>query len=278
MTSSHHSQNGPALNLLDSWRPGCWCGAALKLCDQRIVETGEALERYPEQWMYVLWRPMLTALPFVRPDCWGHSVGRPWLEVEKAVEDAPLYLLKPHECLWSAWIDLSLVCDRFVPWFTEVLQVASDAQRRAEREQYAFWYGSGHQKFQQFMAQVVGGTAAETELAEMPEQRLPLLDLKVALAEVREQRLPAGPHQEGRVAELPGGSLRIERVDGFGRPLERYEVNAGLAQLLFFGLHQRTGLQIPDAQTFLLLLPRCFVAWFDFKDWLMGQGIPLEKA
>ena len=42
----------------DQWSPGMWCGAALQLCDQHVVDVSkEKAIRYPEQWMYVLWRP-----------------------------------------------------------------------------------------------------------------------------------------------------------------------------------------------------------------------------
>ena len=49
-----------------------WCGAALQLCDQHVVDVSEEKAiRYPEQWMYVLWRPTDVAIPFQRPDGWG---------------------------------------------------------------------------------------------------------------------------------------------------------------------------------------------------------------
>lgn len=268
----------PVLNLLDTWSPGCWCGAALKLCGQRIVDTDDTLERYPEQWMYVLWRPMAEALPFVRPDCWGYSVGRPWPEVTEAVGDAPLYLLPAEDCLWSVWIELSLVCERYEPWFTDVLHGVRDDQRRAERERYVRWYGSRQQDFQKFLKYVVGDVTSESADGDSPESRPRFLELHEVCAELREQRLPAGSGQQGRVAELPGGAMRIERVDGFGGPLERYEADADTAKLLCAGLHRRTGLDVPDVRTFLLLLPRCFTAWSDFKRWLRQQGVVLVRV
>lgn len=278
MLDNKRAVQGPTLNLLDEWCPGCWRGAALKLCDRHTVETEESLDRYPEQWMFVLWRPMAKALPFMRPDCWGHSNGHPWASVAEAVGDAPLYLLPTDDCLWSAWIDLSLVCDRYEPWFTGMLQTLRDAQRQAERERYVAWYGCRQQDFQHFLSQVVGGALTDTGEPVSPAPNLPLLERNDAIAELREQRLPAGPREEGRVAELAGGAMRIERVDGFGGPLERYEVDANWAQLLCAGLHQRTGLPVPDVHTFLLLLPRCFAAWFDFKHWLTDQGISLTRV
>ena len=72
----------------DSWEPGHWCGAALQLCAEHLVEGEEEDTRYPEQWIYLLWRPTAHAVPFRRPDGWGLTVGHPQHEMRECLPTA----------------------------------------------------------------------------------------------------------------------------------------------------------------------------------------------
>jgi hypothetical protein len=116
---------------IDGWRPGCWCAAMLKLCDEHIVEGEHEDTRYPEQWMAMLWRPMAQALPWWRPDGWAFTVGLPLPWIAQSVDGAAVYFLAEHECLWSAWLDMALACER------------TDGLRGSRRRQQV--HGPGHQ-------------------------------------------------------------------------------------------------------------------------------------
>jgi hypothetical protein len=124
------------LNRRSGLEPDGWCAATLLLCEGHEVELERRIERYPEQRAYLLWRPSDHALPFRRPDCWGLSVGRLENSLVEILDGAPVYLLEPHECLWSSWIDLILVSGECEPWLTELLQRSREHQRDAERARY----------------------------------------------------------------------------------------------------------------------------------------------
>lgn len=72
----------------DSREPGHWCGAALRLCEPHLVVGEEEDTRYPEQWIYLLWRPTARAVPFSRPDGWGLTVGHPQHEMRECLPTA----------------------------------------------------------------------------------------------------------------------------------------------------------------------------------------------
>jgi hypothetical protein len=86
--------------------------------------------------MAVLWRPMAQALPWDRPDGWAFTVGSPEFWIAESVEGAPVYVLADHECLWSAWLDMSLACERTEPWFTRLLQEHRPGDSTLRRRQH----------------------------------------------------------------------------------------------------------------------------------------------
>lgn len=112
--------------------------------------------RYPEQWMFVVWRPMTEAKPFVRPDAWGLTIGRPEPELQRLVgQGAEVYLLADDECLWSAWLTIPQICERYEPWLTSAIEEALGVQRAAERARCVDWYGSEQAQFNKFLKQVL---------------------------------------------------------------------------------------------------------------------------
>lgn len=67
--------------------------------------------RYPEQWMYVLWRPVYRFVPFLRPDGWGVTLGPPRETMAQCLPaEADVYILADAECAWyqghcmSCWL------------------------------------------------------------------------------------------------------------------------------------------------------------------------------
>lgn len=142
---------------LMQWQPGCWCAAVLKLCDQHIVwENEDQGTRYPDQWMFSLWRPMRESKPFIRPDAWGLTIGHPREELRNLVGDAAnVYMLQDGECLWSSWLTIPQVCDRYEPWLTTAIEETITTQRAAERARYLQWYGSEQMQFNQFLKKVL---------------------------------------------------------------------------------------------------------------------------
>lgn len=146
------------MRLTDEWAPGCWSAAVLKVSEQHIVwsdpEESEGV-RYPEQWMFVLWRPFDEPRPFRRPDAWGMTIGHPKDEVAKMVDNlSTVYILPDKECLWSSWLTIPLICDRFEPWLISAIQMAIQTQQAAERGRYALWYGNERTVFDQFLQRV----------------------------------------------------------------------------------------------------------------------------
>lgn len=262
------------MNLLDEWVPGCWCAAVLKLCDEHIDETTRGAIRFPEQWMHVLWRPMTRALPFWRPDSWGFNVIHPQGLLNREVGAEPLYLLRADECLWSVWLDVALACDRHEPWFTEALSRARQVQLAVERRLYVDWYGHRAQDFERFFGNLLEMPDAVTIANDSIRSALDRVGADLG-QEVRTQTLNAGSKHEGRVTLLTDGSLRFLLADGFGVPVEHLTLAASAVSLLVFGLRQRTGWHVSSASVLLDLLPRCFVSWFDFRTWLLDQGLPV---
>jgi hypothetical protein len=145
------------LNPTDEWHPDCWCGAALKICDQHIDEGNEFEDyRYPEQWMYLLWRPTDRFVPFMRPDGWGLTIGHPRDVMRECVpENANVYILADRECVWSSWLQIPLVCARYEPWLVTQIKARKEEQKTLEATRYAQWYGNEKTDFEKFLGQLV---------------------------------------------------------------------------------------------------------------------------
>ncbi len=137
----------------DQWSPGLWCGAALKLCDRNVVDVSEdEAIRYPEQWMYVLWRPTDLRTPFQRPDGWGLTVGHPRETMANCLPaEAEIYILSDLECVWSSWLQIPLVCERYEPWLVAKIEAGREEQRQLEASRYAQWYGTTQASFEKFL-------------------------------------------------------------------------------------------------------------------------------
>lgn len=144
------------MNPTDAWQPDFWCGAALKICDQHLVEVSETEDyRYPEQWMYLLWRPAQRFVPFMRPDGWGLTLGHPREVMGNCLpEDADIYILNDKECVWSSWLQIPLVCGRYEPWLITQIEARRDEQKRLEATRYAQWYGNEQSDFERFLGLV----------------------------------------------------------------------------------------------------------------------------
>jgi hypothetical protein len=141
-------------NYLDIWQPGCWCASTLKLCSTHLTEHDGEATRYPEQWIFVLWRPINEPRPYIHPDCWGITVGDPSSEIFSSSEGDPIYLLSDDECLWSAWIDIALHCDQYEPWIVEHLLTLKDRQLELEKNRNTARYGGVDQEFHQFLSRL----------------------------------------------------------------------------------------------------------------------------
>lgn len=137
----------------DQWSPGMWCGAALQLCDQHVVDVSkEKAIRYPEQWMYVLWRPTDIAIPFQRPDGWGLTVGHPRDTMESCLPaQSEIYILPDAESVWSSWLQIPLVCERYEPWLVAKIEARRNEQLQLEASRYAQWYGTTQASFEKFL-------------------------------------------------------------------------------------------------------------------------------
>ena len=94
------------------WAPGKWPVAAHKLCDAHQNEY----RRFPEQWIYFLWRPVYRDIPYRDPDCIGYSIGDPFDQILENVQNEPLFLLNDDECNWPALLELTLAVDDLEEW------------------------------------------------------------------------------------------------------------------------------------------------------------------
>lgn len=142
------------MNLIDEWQAGCWSVAALQLCEMHIVEGCDEEFRCPEQWMFVAWRPNAKALPRAMPDGWGLTVGIPWHKLTEIVGTDPVYELDQEECLWSSWLSIPLVCDRYEPWLTTVITDAKAKAHRFELSVFGMRYGDHAKDTQRFLNQI----------------------------------------------------------------------------------------------------------------------------
>lgn len=281
------SQARPPLNLIDRWQPGCWCGAALLTSPAHEVEGPDNIDRYPEQWMFVVWRPTEQAWPFSRPDCWGHTIGAPWSAMAKAAGGSALLLLGEANCLWSAWWEISLTCDSSEPWYTDALRRCRDEQLVAERRRYAQWYGSDVEEFQHFMSDVLAGTAAVPALSTLrppmqsPDQHadkpgwIPASQVQ-SKPEPNILRWRVSPGREGIWVSRANGTLEVELIDGFGWPFERHLIEATDVPKLCLALADLSGVLVPDWRAAFSVAQRAFVTWSDFMAWLLESGVPVQ--
>lgn len=144
------------INRIDHWEPGCWVVAVLKLRAPFQVETENAIVRYPEQWVYFLWRPMERALPFITPDCVSLTVGDPFDQLASTVKGAPIYLLAETECDWPSWLEILLICDNSPPWLRDVILCQQGEARQAQRQCFRRLYGDGDEfEFESFMKRIL---------------------------------------------------------------------------------------------------------------------------
>lgn len=281
------SQARPPLNLIDRWQPGCWCGAALLTSQAHEVEGPETIDRYPEQWMFVVWRPMDRALPFWRPDGWGHTIGPPWDALADAAEGAAFLLLQEADCLWSAWLEMALTCETTEPWYTDALRRCRDEQLAAERRRYVQWYGSDVEEFQHFMGDVLAGTAADPALSTLrPPMEPPVQHADkpgwIPASQVQFKPEPnilrwrVSPGGEGIWVSLADGSLKLELIDGFGWPFEHYIIEAADVSQLCQALADLSGVLVPDWRAAFSVTQRAFEAWSDFMAWLLESGVPVQ--
>jgi hypothetical protein len=251
---------------IDAWRPGCWCAARLKLCDVHVVEGEHEDTRYPEQWMAVLWRPMAQALPWWRPDGWAFTVGSPQPWITESVEGAPVYVLADHECLWSAWLDISLACERTEPWFTRLLQEHKARQLDAEMERNIAWYGSRGREFEHFLQQLTAPADVPSETMGLPRTA------GSTHAAVKEVTLPSWPKSTACARLMPDGALEFELYDRDYLKSERadiWRVEATEVGLLCAALAQRLGESVDSADDLLDRLAHAFASWTSFKPWLL---------
>ena len=137
------------------WEPGCWCAATLKLCTQFSVDDGDSILRYPEQWVYFLWRPAAHAQPYMRPDCYGLTLGASADKIAEGTEAAPVYLLHDHECDWASLLEIVLVCSDLEPWLHNIITGWQQRKQREMRERFVSLYGSESADFQRFLAKLV---------------------------------------------------------------------------------------------------------------------------
>lgn len=142
---------------LSHWAAGCWCAASLRICEQLIIPHSEEEDiRLPEQWMFVLWRPMSEPRALGRPDAWGLTVGHPGQELARLTGDGGnIYLLQDDECCWSSWLSIALICERHDPWLTSAVEGCITAQRAAERDRFMRCYGSEDVQFNRFLRRVL---------------------------------------------------------------------------------------------------------------------------
>ena len=147
-----------SIQFVDEWQPDRWCGAMLKICDQHIVPGADEDFRYPEQWMYLVWRPVQRFIPFNRPDGWGLTIGHPNNVLCNELPDdvTMIYLLAEHECVWSSWLRIPLICDRFEPWLVAKINQRIEEQTIDEASRYAHWYGNHDADFQRFLNRMNG--------------------------------------------------------------------------------------------------------------------------
>lgn len=151
------------MNIVDDWTPECWVVALTQICEAGTVTGPEGDIRYPEQWMYVTWKPGSLFMPRTMPDGWGLTVGDPWHTLLEIFGTDPVCELDSEECLWSAWLSIPLACDRFEPWLTTAIAARQQAERAQELEKFAERYGNHAAGTQKFLQQISGiGPSAKT--------------------------------------------------------------------------------------------------------------------
>lgn len=121
---------------MSQWAHGKWPVAAHKLCDAH--ET--SYHRFPEQWVYFLWRPDTRDMPYRDPDCICYSIGDPFDQIMASINNAPLYLLKDDECDWPALLELTLAVDELEEWIEILVRKLLAEKKQIVMERW-------HQKF-----------------------------------------------------------------------------------------------------------------------------------
>lgn len=142
------------MNIVDEWTPDCWVAALTQICEANTVSGPEGDIRYPEQWMYVTWKPMHSSMPRTAPDGWGLTVGDPWHTLLEIFGTDPVCELDSEDCLWSAWLSIPLACDRFAPWLTSAITAAQQKARVQELVNFAERYGNYAEDTQKILQKI----------------------------------------------------------------------------------------------------------------------------
>lgn len=264
------------LNLLDSWLPGCWCVAVLKICDEGAEETERQLTRFPEQWAYMLWRPMDVAIPHVRPDRWGLTVGQPWDEVRHAVGTAPLWRVGQESCAWSSWLAIALAFpDELAPWLVEKIRTVQIEQMEAERQRNLAWYASSAKPFDVFLGKVLGTNKLGLDFGELPQGSSS--SQVVTGCTTLAAGTPVAAYLETRL----DGSMCVWRGTERLHPaacIRAYD--RGVVGLMTAFMAVRTGLSVQNPERLLDLIPSCFSSCDEFLAWAddLNPSSPSESS
>jgi len=68
--------------------------------------------------------------------------------------EAEIYILADAECVWSSWLQIPLMCERYEPWLVTQIEARRQEQRQLELSRYAQWYGSTQVDFERFLAKL----------------------------------------------------------------------------------------------------------------------------
>jgi len=121
---------------LSEWAPTKWCVAAQILCTAFEAEG----ERYPEQWVYFLWRPGGKAVPYRDPDCVGYAVGDPFDQINDTIGKEPMYVLQEDECHWPALLELTLTVDDLEDWIAGLVRKLLEEKKRNVHDRWRHKY------------------------------------------------------------------------------------------------------------------------------------------
>lgn len=129
------------LNIIEEWRPGCYCAAITQLCDRHEECLPDEVSRIPAQWVWFAWEPMDKALPFVTPQGWGLSPRDPIDDLAEDLGDVALYVLKETEADWVTLLDIVLVCGDCPPWMRRLVKDLQRTKRREAHKRFVFDFG-----------------------------------------------------------------------------------------------------------------------------------------
>lgn len=251
-------------------RAPMWWGARLELTQPHAC-GGRGVGPAPESvWIYVMGEPRHEPGPAPWPTHWGIVRGSPEEPMASLAGSAGWYLVAPHQCAWSLWLDLAINCSRGAAAAAalELLRRARADERRSEHVRQRRVYCDDSSAYDAFMRHVL----EVPDPAALDPSKPPLTLLNGRDAD----------QSRVTICQTVGGGLclRFEPLDfGIPRPPDvEYRMDAGTVALARLELALLGGEVFDDPHSFVRVVLAQFDDLRQGLRWLREAGVWRDEA